>query len=130
MCTRIRLKEGVEIGGWGGANKGKHIFVENDVTKDDDAMGGEVKTTIPLLVRRVAKEEATSGAWRQLMRSSSGSVGVAGKAEHAEVVVGGCCVVQGEVGGGVAHYLQWEAVEEVGGGVQGLFPVAGMERRL
>ena len=85
---------------------------------------------IPLVVRGVAKEEATSGAWRQLMRSSSGSVGVAGKAEHAEVVVGGCCVVQGEVGGGVAHYLQWEAVEEVGGGVQGLFPVAGMERRL
>jgi hypothetical protein len=33
--NRIRLKEGVEIGGWGGANKGKHIFVEDDVTGDD-----------------------------------------------------------------------------------------------
>jgi hypothetical protein len=36
--NRIRLKEGVEIGGWGGANKGKHIFVDDDVTRDDDAV--------------------------------------------------------------------------------------------
>jgi hypothetical protein len=130
MGTRTRLKEGVENGGWGGASKGKHIVVENDMTGDDDAMGGEVKTTIALVVRRVAKEEAASGAWRQLMWSSSGSVRVAGTSEHAEVVVGGGCAVQGEVGGGVAHRLRWEAVEEVGGGVQGLCPVAGRERRL
>jgi hypothetical protein len=78
-----------------GASKGKHIFVENDMTGDDDAMGGEAKTAIPLVVRRVAKEEATSGAWRQLMGSSSGSVRVAGTFEHAEVVVRGGCVVTG-----------------------------------
>jgi hypothetical protein len=106
MGTRIRLKEGVEISGWGGASKGKHIFIENDVMGDDDAMGGEVKTTIPLVVRRVAKEEAASGAWRQLMGSSSGSVRVAGTSKHAEMVVGGGCAIQGEVGVGVAHCLR------------------------
>jgi hypothetical protein len=81
-----------------------------DVTGNDDAIGGEVKTVIPLVVRGVAKEEAASGAWRQLMRSSSGSVGIAGTAEHAEVAIGGVCAVQGKVGGGVAHRLRWEAV--------------------
>jgi hypothetical protein len=30
----------------------------------------------------------------------------------------------------VAHRLRWEAVEEVGGGVQGLCPVTCRERRL
>jgi hypothetical protein len=40
--TRIGLKEGVEVGGRGGAGKGKHIFVEDDMTRDDDAMSGEV----------------------------------------------------------------------------------------
>jgi hypothetical protein len=60
--NQIGLKEGVEISGWGGDSKGKHIFVEDDVTKDDDVVGDEVKTTIPLMVRGVAKEEATSGA--------------------------------------------------------------------
>jgi hypothetical protein len=43
--------------------------------------------------------------------SISGSVRVAGTSEHAKVVVGGGCAVQGEVGGGVAHRLRWEAVE-------------------
>jgi hypothetical protein len=64
------------------------------------------------------------------MRGSSGSVGIADTTEHEEVVVGGGCAVQGKVGGGVVHRLRWEAVEEVGDGVQGLCPVAGRERRL
>jgi hypothetical protein len=54
--NRIGLEEGVKIGGWGGASKGKHIFVEVDMTRDDDAVGGEVQTPVPLVVRRVAKE--------------------------------------------------------------------------
>jgi hypothetical protein len=33
--NRVGLKEGGEIGGWGGASKGKHTFVEDDVTRDD-----------------------------------------------------------------------------------------------
>jgi hypothetical protein len=61
---RIGLKEQVEIGGWGGVSKGKHIFVENNVTRDEDAVGDQVKIVIPLVVRGVAKKEATSGARR------------------------------------------------------------------
>jgi hypothetical protein len=41
---RIGLEEGVMIGGWGWASKGKHILVEDDVTRDDDVVGGEVQT--------------------------------------------------------------------------------------
>jgi hypothetical protein len=100
------------------------------VTRDDDAVGGEVQTLIPLVVRGVAKEEAAGGARRKLMRGSSGSVRVAGTAEHAKVVVGGGCVVQGEVGSRVAHRLGGNTVEKVCDDVQGLCPVAGRERRL
>jgi hypothetical protein len=100
------------------------------VTRDDDAVGGEVQTPIPLVVRGVAKEEAAGGARRKLMRGSSGSVRVAGTTEHAKVVIGGGCAIQGEVGSRVAHRLGGKMVEEVGGGVQGLCPVAGRERRL
>jgi hypothetical protein len=32
--------------------------------------------------------------------------------------------------GWVAHRLRWEAVKEVGGDVQGLYPLAGREGRL
>jgi hypothetical protein len=51
-----RIDKGVKIGGWGGASKGKHIFVKEDMTRDDDAVGGEVQTPVPLVVRGVAKE--------------------------------------------------------------------------
>jgi hypothetical protein len=64
------------------------------------------------------------------MRSGSGGVRIASTAEDAEVVVGGGCAVQGEAGSGKAHCRRRKAVEEVGGGVQGLCPVAGRERRL
>jgi hypothetical protein len=60
----IGLEKRVEIGGWGGASKGKHIFVKNNVSIDEDAMRNEVKAAIPLVVRGVSKEEASSGARR------------------------------------------------------------------
>jgi hypothetical protein len=93
-------------------------------------MGGEVQTPIPLVVRGVATEEAAGGARIKLMRGSNGSVRVAGIAEHAKVVVGGGYAIQGEVGSKVAHRLGGKTVEEVGGGVQGLCPVASGKRRL
>jgi hypothetical protein len=64
------------------------------------------------------------------MRCSSRSVRVAGTTEHAKVVVGGGCAIQGEVGSRVAHRRGGKTVEKVGGGVQGLCLVAGRERRL
>jgi hypothetical protein len=38
--------------------------------------------------------------------SSGGGVGVAGTTENTEVVVGGGCAIQGEVGSVVAHRLR------------------------
>jgi hypothetical protein len=62
--NQIGLKERVEIGGWGGASKGKHIFVENNVMKDEYEVGDKVKIVIPLVARGVTEEEAASGAGR------------------------------------------------------------------
>jgi hypothetical protein len=128
--NRIEVKERVEIDGWGGASKEKHIFVENEVTRDEYVVGDEVQTSIPLVVRGVTEKEAPSGAKRYLMGSGDRSVGIAGTAEHAKVIIGGGCAIQGEVGSGMAHRLRGEPVEEMCSGVQGLCPVAGRERRL
>jgi hypothetical protein len=53
-----RLKKRVEIGGWRGASKGKVIFIKNNVTRDEYAVGDEVKVAVPLVVGAVAQEEA------------------------------------------------------------------------
>jgi hypothetical protein len=97
------------------------------LTRDDDAVGGEVQTPIPLVVRGVAEKEAASGARRKLVRGGSRSVRVAGTAEHTEVVIGRGCALQGEVGGRVARCLRGKAIEEMCGGMQGLCPVGGRE---
>jgi hypothetical protein len=57
-------RESRSVGGWGGASEGEHIFVEENITRDEYAVGDEVKTTIPLVVRGVTEEEAASGAMR------------------------------------------------------------------
>ena len=82
------------------------------------------------MVRGVAEEEAASGARRKLVRGGSGNVRVAGTAEHAQVVVGRGCAVQGKVRSRVAHCLRGKTVEEMRGGMKGLCPVGGRERRL
>jgi hypothetical protein len=55
--------------------------------------------------------------------SGDGGVRIGGTAEHAKVVVGWGCTVEGEVGGSPPSL-------EVGGGVQGLCIVGGRARRL
>jgi hypothetical protein len=84
----------------------------------------------PLVVRGVAEEEAVSGARRKLVRGGSGNVRVAGTAEHAQVVIGRGCAVQGEVRCRVAHRLRGKTVEEMCGDMKGLCPVGDRERRL
>jgi hypothetical protein len=100
------------------------------VTRDDDAVGDEVQAPIPLVVRRVAEEEAVGGARRKLVRGGSKSVRVAGTAEHVQVVVERGCAVQGKVRCRVAHRLRGKTVEEMRGSMKGLCPVGGRERRL
>jgi hypothetical protein len=82
------------------------------------------------VVRGVAEEEAASGARRKLVRGGSRNVRVAGTTEHAQVVVGRGCAIQGEVRCRVAHRLRGKTVEEMCGGMKGICPVGDRERRL
>jgi hypothetical protein len=89
------------------------------VTRDEDSVGGEVKTPIPLMVGGVSEEDTSSGARGELMRSSGSEVGVASAPEDTKMVVGGMDAEESEVGVGWATAL----VEEVGGSGEGLSPV-------
>jgi hypothetical protein len=66
------------------------------VTRDEDYVGGEVKTLIPLMVGGVAKEDTASGARGELMRSSGCEIGVASAPEDTKMVVRGIDAEQSE----------------------------------
>ena len=56
---------------------------------DKDPARGEVKASVPLVVRGVTKKHTTSRVGCQLVRSSGGDVRVTGTPEDTKVVVAG-----------------------------------------
>jgi hypothetical protein len=76
------------VRGSGGGGKREVRLVENNVTRDEDSVGGEVKTPIPVMIGRVAEEDTTSGARGELMRSSRSEIGIASAPEDTKMVVG------------------------------------------
>jgi hypothetical protein len=57
------------------------------VSGDEDSSRGEVKGTVPLVVRGVTEKHTTSGAGCQLVRSSGGGVRVTSTTEDTKVIV-------------------------------------------
>jgi hypothetical protein len=94
------------------------------MTRDDDAVGEDVKASVPLVVKGVTKEKTLSGVVGELVGSSGGGVGIAGTTKDSKVSIGGVCAIQGEIGGGVTHRLRGKAVEQLGSNIQGLCPIA------
>jgi hypothetical protein len=52
------------VRGGGRRGKGEIQLVEDDVTRDEDSVGREVKTPVPLMVGGVAEEDTASGERR------------------------------------------------------------------
>lgn len=97
----ISIEKEIDVGGWGGGvNKGKNLLIKNNMTRDDGAVSEEVMASVPLVVRRVTKEKTVSGARRELVLSSGGSVGIAGTAKDTKVDIKVGCTIQGELGVG------------------------------
>jgi hypothetical protein len=98
--NKIGLKEGVEIGRRGGASKGKVIFIKDDMARDEDAVGEEVKAAVPLMVRGVTEEKTMCGARGELVGSGGRGVGIVGTAKDTKVIIEGGYTIQGKVGVG------------------------------
>jgi len=100
------------------------------VSGDQDAARGEVKASVPLVVRGVPKEHTTSRAGRQLVRSGGGGVRVTRTPEDPKVVVARRGTEESVVWSGSRRSSGRKTVEQVGGGVEALSPEARGERSL
>ena len=87
---------------------------------DQDAARGEVKASVPLVVRGVTKKHTTSRAGCQLVRSSGGDVRVTGTPKDTNVVVAGRGTEKSVVRSESRRSCGRKAVEQVGGGVETL----------
>jgi hypothetical protein len=118
---------------WRGAawrGKGEGGLVENDVARDNDAVRGKVKTSVPLVLRGVAEEDTLRRAWSEFVGSDGREVGVASTPEDTKVRIGGSGTKEGKVRRRGGYCFGGEEVEEISGGVKTLNPVAGWKRSL
>jgi len=80
------------------------------MTRDDDAVGGEVKTPKSLMIRRITQENTKSGARGKFVRGSGGHVRITSTAKDPKVGVGGMRAEQGEVRSGELRSFSGETV--------------------
>jgi hypothetical protein len=95
--------------------------------RDNHVVRRKIKTSIPLVLKGVANEDTPGKAWSELVGSE---VGVVGTSEDPKVRIGGSSAKEGKVERGCRDCFGGKEVEEIGGGVKALNPVAGWERRM
>jgi hypothetical protein len=66
-------------------------LIKNNVLRGDDVVGGEIKTPISFVV--------------------NGEIGIAGRTEHAQVLIGGGDAMEGKVWTGCADHFVGEVVQ-------------------
>jgi hypothetical protein len=57
-------------------------LIKNHVSRDDQAVCGEIKAAIAFVIRRVAKEDTPGGSGAELMGSGGGDVRITRTAKH------------------------------------------------
>jgi hypothetical protein len=70
--VRRRIKKLIGICGAGGGSirKRKVVLVKDDMPRNDDHVGRQVKTAISFMMSRITKEDTQSGSCREFVRSS------------------------------------------------------------
>jgi hypothetical protein len=102
--------------------------MKNNVSRDDDVVGGEIKTLVTFVVSRVSVKNTSGGARCHFMCGFGGEIRIAGTTEHAQVLIGGGDSMEGKVWAGHADHLGGDAVEQICGGVEPFYPVARQNR--
>src|SRR6185312_1516407 len=130
---RVSRKQRLQLGvrrRCGGGGVGEIRLVKHDVSGDQDAARGEVRASVPLVVRGVTKKHTKSRAGRQLVRSSGGDVRVTCTPKDPKVVVARRGTEKSVVWSGSRRSSGRKAVKQVGGGVEALSPEARGQRGL
>jgi hypothetical protein len=100
------------------------------VLRDDDIVGGEIKTPATFVVSRVSEENTFGGPRCQFVGSFGEEIGLGGRTEHAQVLIGGVDTMEGEVWASHANHLGGEVVQQICGGVEPFYQVASLNRSL
>jgi hypothetical protein len=80
------------------------------MSRDDDIIGGEIKTPLTFMVSGVSEENTSGGPGCQFVSGFSREIRIAGTTEHTQVLIGGGDSIVGKVWIGRVDRLGGEAV--------------------
>lgn len=107
----------------GGKGERESCLIEDDMSRDENAVSGAIETAIPLVFRGLAEENARGRARGELMRRSGCDVGIAEAPKHSKRRVVRVCTMEEEEGGLIITGATGTAIEEKRGRAEGLGPV-------
>jgi hypothetical protein len=81
------------------------------VSTDDQAVCGEIKATIALVIRRVDEEDTSGGPRGKLMWRCGGSVRVTHAAKDSSMLLRGYITTKGEMRTDNLNHLLWRMVQ-------------------
>jgi hypothetical protein len=73
----------------GRGREGEICLIKNNMSRDDDIVGGEIKTPVTFMVSGVSEENTSGGPRCQFMGDFGGEIRIAGTTENAQVLIGG-----------------------------------------
>jgi hypothetical protein len=114
----------------GRGSEGEVCLIKNNMSGDDDVIGGEIETLIVFVIGRVSEEDTSGGLRCQFMRCLGGEVGIVGATKHSQVLIGGGDTVESDIGAGCADRFARKTVQQTCGSVEPFYPVASWKRRL
>jgi hypothetical protein len=77
--------------------EGEICLIKNNVSRDDDVVGGEIKTPITFVVNGVSEENTSNGSGCQFVSGFGGEIRIAGATKHTQVLIGVDDSMEGEV---------------------------------
>ena len=106
-------------------SKRKGSFIEDDMPRNNDSVGREVKAALSFMVSGVAQEDAQGGARGEFVGGCGRQVGIAFATEDSKVRISRRCAKEGKMRHGEAKSLGRQNVNQRSGCGEGLNPVGG-----
>jgi hypothetical protein len=73
----------------GQGREGEICLIKINVLRDNDVVGGEIKTPVTFVVSGLSEENIAGGPRCQFVGGFGGDIRIAGTTEHAQVLIGG-----------------------------------------
>jgi hypothetical protein len=73
----------------GRGREGKSCLIKNNVSRDDDVVGGEIGTLIAFVISEVSEKNTSGGPRCHYVNGFGGEIRIASATEHTQVLIGG-----------------------------------------